>query len=48
MKTAEEIRDEVIKLLKELETCASSDTDKCYVAGAITAAVDAMNRRMLS
>jgi hypothetical protein len=48
MKTAEEIRNEVIKLLKELEVCASTDTDKCYAAGAITAAVDAMNRRILA
>lgn len=48
-KTANEIKDDIIKLLKELEESKTiSEMNKLYAAGAITARVDGMNKRLMA
>ena len=48
MRTATEIKDDILKLLKELEESKDiSEMNKLYAAGAISAAVDGMNKRLM-
>ena len=47
-KTATEIKDDVLTLLKQLEESKTiSEMNKLFAAGAITAAVDGMNKRLM-